>query len=142
LEKLTVAAMTPLDWLEVSEAPRTRRAYGAFARQATDGFGVAIRTADGELAAIVGLYPDGERVEAWFSPGPACRRRMLAVIRTMRQLLDGFAVQAAPRSVPVIAYIHPRSVAGARIAASLGFEAVGLTDSVLGPLQTFCRRGR
>ncbi len=143
--EVTIAEARPLDLLEALDdhgggrAVRTRTSFGRFARQVEGGAAVTVRTVAGELVAVAGLYPDDPNgAEGWFAAGPALRGSLLATVRLLRRTLDLAGAEASPLLVSV--YLHPRGVAGARLARWLGFQAVGITDTAIGRLATFRRR--
>lgn len=130
---LVVSESRPLDWLDAGGV-RQRRFFGMMARQTVQSEALTIRTAAGELVAIVGIWADQE---AWFLAGPACRANLLALVRLVRQVLAE-ARLVAP-GLAVTAYIDPGSVAGDRLAAMLGFTEAGVSDTLIGPLRTWRR---
>ena len=120
---------------------RTRTAFGRLARQVEGGVAVTVRSADGRLAAVAGLWPDPDQpdeAEAWFAAGPALRGVLLATLRALGGVLGLAGAEAAPLTVR--AYIHPASVAGGRLAARLGLSAEGTVDHPLGRLDQWTRR--
>lgn len=142
--ELALTEARPLDWLEALDetgrfpATRNRRAFGLHARQVEGGASIAVRTAEGQLCVLAGLYPDGDDIEAWFAPGPALRANLRPAMRLTRRALEAIAGAAAP--VDVRCYVHPSGVAGARLAAWLGLEAAGEIETSLGRLRIFARR--
>lgn len=134
---VSVREARALDFLEVlgddgGAAICNRRTFAVHARQiAGSAEAVAVR-AGGELCAIVGVYPVEGELECWFATGPGLRANLLPVLRLVRRRLEVFPA--------LVAYIHPRSVAGDRLARWLGFEPCGCTDSPIGPLNTWRRR--
>jgi hypothetical protein len=142
---VTVDLARPLDFLEALDVDgrrfiRNRRTFGLHARQVAGSEALTVRAADGRLCAIAGLYhdPSGE-AEAWLAVGEALSAHLLPVLRLLRRAAE--AVSAAnPEGLTAVAYIHPRSVAGDRLAAWLGFEAEGVSETPLGRLNTWRRR--
>lgn len=118
---------------------RTRRTFAQQARVLSESAAVSIVTGAGELVAVAGLY-DGELsegTEAWLASGPALKANILGVLRRLATSLEAVA-RLAP-GLEITAYIDPRSVAGDRLAALLGFDDVGVTSHGPVQLRTFRR---
>lgn len=120
---------------------RTRRVFGLMSLQLAQSESLAIVTDETppRLVAIGGLHEDESTpgAEAWFATGPALRPHLIGALRILALALELVAREAP--GVRVTAYIDPRSVAGDRLAAMLGFEDVGVTAHAAGPLRTFRR---
>lgn len=139
--ELQIAEASAFDLLETVDdqgAPlRLRRThFGKLARQVSQGATVSIRDARGQLVIVAGLWPENDHAEAWFAAGPAAARRLVPALRLLRRLMDFACREARVREVRT--YTAPDGVAGARIAAVLGFEAQGLIDG--GATRLFARR--
>lgn len=139
--QLTVAKARPLDLLEavgMGGAPlvRNRRTFGLYARQLGESDALSFR--DGaQLVAIAGVYDLGlGEFECWLMAGPALASNVAALVRDLRHDL---AVVQAVTFAALLAYIDPASVAGARIAAILGFHPCGPTQTAIGDLDTWRR---
>lgn len=118
---------------------RWRRSwFGKMARQVSEGAAVTCRDADGRLVLVTGLYPEDGHAEAWFWAGPALRANLLPAVRQWRRIFDTAAVEAAP--IEVRAFVHPKGVAGAKLASWLGFDRVGLDETGPVPLVEFRRK--
>lgn len=126
----------------------TRRRYGQMARQVAEGVAYSLRTGDGVLVAIVGLWPEADHEEAWFAAGPAFRACAPRALRRIRHLLEQFAPLAGLTCVR--AYVmapagwgegaSPACLAGVRLGARLGFTMAGLDDDTSPPLVRLERR--
>lgn len=140
---MEVARARPLDFLEtVGDDGRAqlvnRRSFGLWARQVSGSEALTWRDDAGELVAITGMWPLGDRQwEAWFAAGPALRRCLIPFVWDFRA--DLAVLGRFMPGATITAYIHPSSVAGPRIAKLLGFQPCGLTSSPLGDLATYRR---
>lgn len=140
---LTVEAASAFDMLEVLDdcgrRPRfTRARFGEAARQVAGSEAVAIRAGE-HLSAVVGLWPEGDHLEAWLAVGPAFRPNLRGTMALALALLETQA--ALVGRVEVRAWIQPGDrVAGARLAAWLGFVGAGEEETPIGPMQVFRRR--
>lgn len=132
LEALDDTGRQPLRW--------TKLHFARIAEQINLGTGVTIRAQDGRLALMAGLFPDedGLTTEAWFAAGPALRANFRTAMTAARRLLDEIGPDLAP--LRIVAFIHPDSVAGSRLAAWFGFRADGVGETWRGPLERWTRR--
>lgn len=113
----------------------TRQRFGEMARQVSNGRSVTLRAADGALVAVMGLWPEPDHLEAWFAAGPALRRHLRAALGLAAVALE----DAGAGEVRV--YVRegaagPR-VAGARMAAWLGFVPGEEEATRLGPVRVY-----
>lgn len=113
----------------------SRRMFGLLARQVAGSMAVTARDGQGRLAAVAGLWPEVDHVEAWFAAGPAFSH---AACRALRRAL--LAVAGDGELGEIRAYLHPSSVAGQRLAAVFGFIPAGETDGPFGRQPVFVRR--
>lgn len=142
--RLRLAEASALDFTETLDdrgqptAGMRRRLFGRYARMVFGGTGIAIRTADGRLCLVAGLYPEAAGyLEAWFAAGPALRSNLLPAMRLCRRMLVMAAGNAAP--VEVRCYLAPESVAAPRLAAWFGFINGGAEVTPLGSLSVWKR---
>jgi hypothetical protein len=141
---LVVHDASALDFLEAlndsgaGRSVRLRRQFGWLARQVAEGVSVTIRTGDGELCMIAGLFPEAGEAEAWFAAGPALKANLKGAFRLWRELFEAVGQEVAPLTVRV--YLAPDSVAGVRFAAWFGFQAEGVRVTPIGPVETWTRR--
>lgn len=141
---MSLARARPLDFLEIvgndgRPQVHNRRSFGRFARQVSGSWSWTARDGAGELVAIAGVYPVGlHEAEAWFAAGPALRPHLRAVLQLARDGLDRLDL-ARPGPLIAVAYIHPSSVAGDRLAAKLGFHPCDPEDTPLGRMNTWRR---
>ena len=110
----------------------TRQRFGEMARQVSTGRAVTLRAGDGQLVAVMGLWPEADHLEAWFAAGPAFRRNVRAALGLARVALE----DAGTGEVRVYVRGGAR-VAGARMAAWLGFEPGEEEATRLGPVRVF-----
>ncbi len=116
----------------------TRARFGEMARQVSEGASLTLRDETGELVAVIGLWPEADHAEAWLSVGPAFRRNLLTALRRTRRALEEIA--SASGTAEVRAYVRAgERVAGARMAAWLGFDRAGEEATPLGPVIVFRR---
>lgn len=130
-----------LDGLGLKGEPlvRSRRGLAWALEQLAGSEAVTLRAADGGLVCIAGLYDHGDGLaEAWFIHGPAMRPCLKTALAMLRRGLE--AVGEVTPGVTVVAFIHPESVAGARIAARLGFKDDGAFDTPFGVIPRWTRR--
>lgn len=119
----------------------TRRGFALAARQAAEGAALTIRDEAGALVAVVGLWPEADHAEAWLAVGAGFRASPVAAVRRMRALLDAVGADVAPMDVRAFVRPGPEGrVAGARLAAWLGFETDGEDRTAGAPLVRFVRR--
>lgn len=117
----------------------TRARFGEMARQVSEGPALTLRDEAGVLVAVVGLWPEADHAEAWLAVGPAFRGHLLGALRQIR---DAMAFVALASGTPEVrAYVRQGAgrVAGARMAAWLGFEKAGIEMTPIGPVDVFCR---
>ena len=122
---LVISEASAFDMLEALDdlgrpARIGRRRFALVARQVSQGATLTIRTSGGELCLCGGLWPEPDHAEAWFAVGPACQAHLGAVLRIVARV-TALTCRAAGVA-EVRTYVHPDSVAGARIARLLGFE--------------------
>ncbi|MGH7021154.1 MAG: hypothetical protein ACREEY_14825 [Brevundimonas sp.] len=120
----------------------TRARFGEMARQVSEGASLTLRDEAGELVAVIGLWPEADHAEAWLTVGPAFRRNLLTALRRTRRALEEIAT--ASGTTEVRAYVRDGAtaggrVAGARMAAWLGFDRAGEEATPLGPVIVFRR---
>lgn len=138
MEQLTVRRASAFDMLEAvgDDGGRqrfTRQRFGEMARQVSASAAVTVREADGTLVAVMGLWPEPDHLEAWLSTGPAFRRNLRAVLALALEALD----DAGAGEVRVYVRGEGARVAGARMAAWLGFEPDGVEAARFGPVRAF-----
>lgn len=102
------------------------------ARQVSTGRAVTLRDEAGVLVAVMGLWPEADHLEAWFAAGPALRRRLRSALGLARVALE----DAGDGEVRVYVRGGPR-VAGARMAAWLGFAPDGEEPTRFGPVRIY-----
>lgn len=119
----------------------TRQRFGEMARQVSGGASLALREEGGALVAVIGLWPEGDHLEAWLAVGPAFRRNLRGAMRAIEDALIFVACREGP--IEVRAYVPagagPR-VAGARLATWLGFEGGEAEATPIGPVPVFRRQ--
>jgi hypothetical protein len=135
---LTVARTSAFDMLEAvgddgGRARLTRQRFGELARQVSASAAITVRDEAGALVVVLGLWPEPDHLEAWLAAGPAFRANLRSALGLARAALD----DAGPGEVRAYARgLGPR-VAGARMAAWLGFEPAGEEPTRFGPVQVF-----
>lgn len=143
---LSVAPASAFDMLEAlgpdGGRPRlTRQRFGEMARQVAEGVAVTLRDDAGVLVCVVGLWPEADHAEAWLADGPAFRANLRGALRAARALLESVAEGGGCDQVR--AYVHTPAgadrVAGARMAAWLGFRRIGEEAARHGPVAVFSR---
>lgn len=143
---LTIAPSSAFDMLETlapngGRARVTRQRFGEMARQVAEGVAVTVREPGGRLVCVIGLWPEPDHAEAWLAVGPGMRANLLAGLRVARRTLE--AVAAEGGCDRVLTYVRQPEgagrVAGARMAARLGFRRIGTEDTRLGPVAVFSR---
>lgn len=145
---LTVTEASAFDLLETlddmgARARFTRLRFGRMSRQVSEGAALTFRDADGLLVCVAGLWPEADHAEAWLAVGPAFRRRFRTALERIGVALVEMATAAGPMEVR--AYVRstaprPDRVAGARMAAWLGFERTGSEATPCGPVEVFSRQ--
>lgn len=140
---LSVEPASALDMLETvdDDAGRAhwrRKSFAKMARQVAASAAVTIRDQQGRLVLVAGLWPEAGYLEAWFAAGPALRANLRGGLRRLGRALAVATADQGP--VEVRAFIHPDSVAGARIAAWLGLSPIGEERSPIGALSVFSKR--
>jgi hypothetical protein len=115
-----------------------RTAFGRYARQVAGGASCTIRDEAGQLVAMAGLWAEAGFAEAWFGVGPGARGHLVRLVRLLGRLMVMTLRDAGVHEVR--AFIHPDSVAGARLAARLGFSHHGTASCPLGDQAVFVRR--
>lgn len=105
----------------------SRRYLALYARQVSEGAALTFRTQSGGLCLIAGLWPENGYAEAWFAVGSELRSHMLPVLRLAEGVLQFVMADAGLDEARC--FIHPDSVAGARLAALFKFK---LTDAEAG----------
>jgi len=141
--ELRLADASALDFAEVLDdlgRPQVvrRRYLAQMAVQIAGGAAMTIRDRDGALCLVAGLWPEDGYAEAWFGAGPALKAHLRPVLRLVDRALRIVTLEAQVSEVRC--FIHPQSVAGARLAALCGFEALGETDHPLGAVLAYVRR--
>lgn len=144
---IVVTEASAFDMLEaLTDAGRrgrfTRQRFGEMARQVSEGAALTLRDQTGELVAVIGLWPEADHAEAWLAVGPAFRRNLLTALRATRRALESVAEASGTEEVRVYvrAPVGPRErVAGARMAAWLGFDRAGEEATPLGAVTVFRR---
>lgn len=141
---LTVVPAQPLDFLEALDVKgrpyvRNRRTVALCARQVSGSWAFTARDEAGRLVAIAGVWGGfNDDLEAWFTVGEAIGPNLLTVVRLIRSALAHLATEAWAHA-DVVAYIDPDSVAGERLAASLGFQPCGPAKTPAGTLLSYRR---
>jgi len=145
MEGLTLQPASPFDFADVvgddgwGGGVHRRRDFGRYARQVSEGVALTVREAEtGRLALVVGIWPEEGYGEVWFGAGPALRDRLLPTLRLARGALAEVMAEAAPMELRC--FIHPDSVAGARLASWFGFSAAGTRATRWGEAAVFSRR--
>ena len=141
-DRLTVSSASVFDFGETLSDKglpwrRPRRIMAHMARQVSEGLALTVRDRAGQLCLICGLWPEADYVEAWFAAGPGLPAQLRASVRLARRICEAAMIEAGLSEAR--AFIHPDSVAGARLAALFGFSAGEIVDHPLGPVQTFVR---
>jgi len=141
---LTVSEASAFDMLEApGDAGRrgvvTRRRFGEMARQVSEGAALTVRDAAGVLVCVMGLWPEADHAEAWLAVGPAMRANLRPALRLLDQALEAVAGGAGTGEVRVYVLGVGDRVAGARMAAGLGFDRIGEEATRLGPVAVFRR---
>lgn len=145
---MRVAEASAFDLLEALDdqgrpARFTRSRFGEASRQVAEGAAYTIRDPHGRLAAVAGLWPEADHLEAWLAAGPALGSALRPTLAAIRSLLDAAgpaAGLAEARAYVAIPARPAKRVAGARLAAWLGFKGVGVAETPVGPMQMFIRR--
>ncbi|MFC5374743.1 hypothetical protein ACFPIF_19460 [Brevundimonas faecalis] len=117
----------------------TRQRFGEMARQVSEGAALTLRGPDGALVAVVGLWPEADHAEAWLAVGPGFRPNLLAALRAMGRALEEIVAASGTEEVRVYVRGAGRRVAGARMAAWLGFDRAGEEATPLGAVTVFRR---
>lgn len=141
---LIVSEASAFDMLEAQgDAGRrtvvTRRRFGEMARQVSEGASLTIRDEAGALVCVMGLWPEPDHAEAWLAVGPAFRRNFRGALDRLEDALCAVACANAPLEVRVYVVGLGDRVAGARMAAWLGFQRDGTEATSLGPVAVFTR---
>lgn len=147
---LTVSEASAFDMLEAltdaGERGRfTRQRFGEMAAQVAAGMSLTVRDDAGRLVCVMGLWPEPDHAEAWLATGPGFRPNLRAALSCMQDALCAVAGAAGPLEVRI--YVRAATtgpvwsdrVAGARMAAGLGFERIGEEATRLGPVAVFSR---
>lgn len=140
---LIVSEASAFDMLEAQgdagrRAVVTRRRFGEMARQVSEGAALTVRDPAGALVCVMGLWPEADHAEAWLAVGPAMRANLRPALRLLGEALETVAGGGEAQEVRVYVRAGDR-VAGARMAAGLGFDRIGEEASRLGPVAVFCR---
>jgi len=148
--ELTRAPASAFDMLETlapngGRARVTRQRFGEMARQVAEGVAVTVREPGGRLVCVIGLWPEPDHAEAWLAVGPGFREHLRAGLRATRETLEAIAAEGGCDRV--LTYVRepsgggdrPGRVAGARMAAWLGFRRIGTEDTRLGSVAVFSR---
>lgn len=142
---LTMAPASAFDMLEATTAEGarlrvTRQRFGEMARQVAEGVAITLRDDAGRLVCVAGLWPEPDHAEAWLAIGPAFRPNLLAALRGIRGAMEAVASQPGVCD-QVRVYVRDAGdrVAGARMAARLGFRRIGSEATRLGPVAVFSR---
>lgn len=146
---LTVLEASAFDMLEAltdagGRGRFTRQRFGEMAAQVAAGMSLTVRDEAGVLVCVMGLWPEPDHAEAWLATGPGFRPNLRKALSCMQDALWAVATAAGPMEVRV--YVREATaggtgdrVAGARMAAGLGFERIGEEATRLGPVAVFSR---
>lgn len=123
----------------------TRQRFGEMAAQVAAGVSLTVRDEAGVMVCVMGLWPEADHAEAWLATGPGFRPHLRRALSCIADALSAVAGAVGPIEVRIYVRSATTSgdwsdrVAGARMAAGLGFERIGEEATRLGPVAVFSR---